>query len=164
MSWVGILTAIGLAKGVSESIAEKKEKRNKPPTRKDTLNQAAKDEYGQQAKIDNALQAVLLDDARQLLAADREDTRRFKNREVFGDTGEPSDKEEDTMGDLIVAENYKRGNPVAIAVMAVTSVVAVSLLAGFIYWVNAKPTQSLEDTDTTRSVTLEKFIPSTEDM
>jgi len=82
-------------------------------TVKETVNDTVEDALPKLAKLQQAKQAVFLEDFRALAADERESVRKYKDKTLFGGSGSSNPSQEGDMGNITIADNVSINEPTA---------------------------------------------------
>lgn len=135
----------------------KESRSSSPPSVQTSVDEAAQNYLGKQAKLETAIDSVFVHDARELAAADREKVRRYEEQKLFGGRGKAQGKGDDDVGDFIVCDDYRVNNWLPWTVVAL---IGAGLLALFAFLYPAMQSEPEPQPDRFGVYDIDKFIPT----
>lgn len=131
------------------------------------MRETASQELAKKSKVDAGMDLVFLEDLRELACADRERVDQLA-AQMKGGSARQSGKGK-KMGDLILCDDYRKGNGNGITSTITSTVLGVVLtVAAWLWYTRDQPSVSLptppssattQDNDTTRRVDVEVWRP-----
>jgi hypothetical protein len=150
------MSFFGLGSKVAERISPS------PPTWEESIAEAQSNRLGKTTKLDVAHDAILTEDFYELAAEDRADKKAAMERYLgYANKRNAKGKGGKMAGDFIVCDDYRKGSPWGMVAVATAALAA----GGWALTVAMLPDNPsvMEDTDTTRAITIEPYTPELTD-